>query len=55
MMNTIFLYLDPGSGSMLVQALIAGFLTIGVFFNQIKYTILGFFGKKRSDEEDINE
>ncbi|WP_198175238.1 hypothetical protein [Spirosoma telluris] len=53
MMASILLYLDPGSGSMLVQALIASFLTIGVFFNQIKYAVLGLFGKKRPEEEEV--
>lgn len=38
------LYLDPGSGSYLVQALVAGALGIVFFFKNIITYIRGFFG-----------
>jgi hypothetical protein len=41
------LYLDPGSGSLLLQAVIAGFLGIGIFFKNLKIYILHLFGKNR--------
>ena len=39
------LYLDPGSGSYLVQALVAGALGIVFFFKNIVIYIRGFFGQ----------
>ena len=38
------LYLDPGSGSYLVQALVAGALGVVFFFKNIVLYIRGFFG-----------
>ena len=34
------LYIDPGTGSLLFQALLSGFLTIVVFFKRIKAFIM---------------
>lgn len=47
------LYLDPGSGSMLLQALIAGFVGVSIFFKNIKTYVLSFFikGHKEIDTE----
>jgi hypothetical protein len=39
------LYLDPGSGSYLVQALIAAVLGIGFFFKNIVLYIKTFFAR----------
>ena len=50
-MNSLLLYLDPGSGSVIVQALIAAFLGAGVFFKSIKLWASQFFGNKTKDEE----
>ncbi|HUQ96780.1 MAG TPA: hypothetical protein VM010_03875 [Chitinophagaceae bacterium] len=50
-MQLYLLYLDPGSGSYLVQALIAAVLGIGFFFKNIRLVIKDFFTrhfKKRS-------
>lgn len=48
------LYLDPGSGSYLVQALVAGALGIVFFFRNIVTYIRGFWGfligKKKAAE-----
>jgi hypothetical protein len=42
-MQTIFLYLDPGTGSMLVQAAIAGVLAFTMFIKNIKFQLAAFF------------
>lgn len=41
-----FLYIDPGSGSMLIQMLIGAAVAIGVFFKKIKIAFLQLFKKK---------
>ena len=35
MTSLILLYIDPGSGSLLFQALVSGFLTVVIFFKRI--------------------
>jgi hypothetical protein len=45
-MQSFFLYIDPGSGSMLIQMLIGVAVAVGIFFRRIKYFILQFFSKK---------
>jgi hypothetical protein len=37
------LYIDPGSGSLLLQALIAGAISILLFFKNIKMVVVSFF------------
>jgi hypothetical protein len=54
-MNTIFLYLDPGSGSLIVQALIAGVVGIVAFFKTIKQKIQYLFYKSKDSNEDSDE
>lgn len=41
------LYIDPGSGSFLVQAIIAGALGIAFFFKNIWAYIRSFFSRPR--------
>lgn len=43
------LYLDPGSGSLLIQLLLAGILGVGVFAKIFWRKITAFFGGKKSD------
>jgi len=38
------LYVDPGSGSMVLQLLLGGVSGVYVFFRLFKQKILGFFG-----------
>ena len=38
-------YLDPGTGSMLLQVLIAGVLTASVAFRGFFYSVFSFFGR----------
>lgn len=49
-------YLDPGTGSMILQILVASFVAVGVFFNHIKDKIFSIFVKgKNSERENTNE
>jgi hypothetical protein len=45
------LYLDPGSGSLLFQALLSGLLTVLVFFKRIVAYIKFRFGKTEETSE----
>jgi hypothetical protein len=47
-------YIDPGSGSMLIQAIMAAGLGGLMFFKQIKLAILSFFAKKPSKNLENN-
>lgn len=53
------LYIDPGTGSLLFQAILSGFLTIVVFFKRIKaFIMLKFMSKEDKNmhkEEKTNE
>lgn len=51
-MIAILLYLDPGSGSFLLQAVIGGVLAVGVFFKSIRYRLMAMFGKPKKDEDN---
>ena len=42
--SLIAFYVDPGSGSMVLQLLLGGVSGIYVFFRLFKQKILGFFG-----------
>ena len=44
LLSLIALYVDPGSGSMVLQLLLGGVSGIYVFFRLFKQKILGFFG-----------
>jgi len=45
------LYIDPGSGSLLFQALLSGLLTVVVFFKRIVAYIKFRFGKAEDNSE----
>lgn len=53
-MTSFLLYIDPGSGSYLVQVLVAAALSVVFFFKNIKLHILTFFswifGKKKKKD-----
>ena len=51
-MSQFLLYIDPGSGSLLFQALLSGLLTALVFFKRIVAYFKYKFGKKKTDEID---
>ncbi len=39
----VFAYLDPGTGAMIVHAVIAMFIGAGIFFNHMKFKILEIY------------
>ena len=51
-MSQFLLYIDPGSGSLLFQALLSGLLTVLVFFKRIVAYLKYKFGKKKTEEID---
>jgi hypothetical protein len=51
-----FAYLDPGTGSMLLQVILGGIAAVGVALKLFWYRIIAFFGIKKSpaaDDDDI--
>lgn len=46
MSQEAFAYLDPGTGSMVLQGIIAGIAVVGLTVKTYWYKIRGFFGKK---------
>ena len=50
-----FAYLDPGSGSFLIQLLIAALLGVGVAMRASWGKIKGFFGFKSEVDEDAED
>ena len=46
-------YLDPGSGSMLVQLILGAVLGAGVFIRVFWKNIKSFFTKGKSDSEEL--
>ena len=49
-------YIDPGTGSMLLQALAAGFVAVLVFWKRIYAGIAAFFSKnKTGDTENMKD
>ena len=48
-------YLDPGSGSLIIQALIAGLLGLLVALRVFRDTILSFLGIRRSPPKDEDD
>lgn len=51
-MTIILLYIDPGSGSLIFQALLSGFLTFLVFYKSAITYVKSIFSKKEIKEED---
>ena len=41
----ILLYIDPGAGSLLIQVIVAGALSVLIFFKNLKLVLSNFFGK----------
>ena len=54
-MQFFFLYLDPGSGSYLIQVIIAAVLGAGFFFRNSWTKIKSFFKKPEQKKEPENE
>jgi len=51
-MSDFFLYVDPGSGSYIVQMIIAGVLGFLFYFKNIWYKVRSFFSKKKYDPKE---
>jgi hypothetical protein len=52
MTSLTLLYIDPGSGSLLFQALVSGFLTVVIFFKRIVSYIKYLFLKRKTKKEE---
>lgn len=48
-------YLDPGSGSILIQLLLAAILGLGVMFRSQLAKIKNLFGGKTNTDEDLDD
>jgi hypothetical protein len=48
-----YAYIDPGTGSALIQGLIAAFAAIAVTLKLYWHRILGFLGRKKSDDDSL--
>lgn len=49
--NTFFLYVDPGSGSYLIQIIIAAVLGAAFYIKAFWYQIRSFFTRKKHPKE----
>jgi hypothetical protein len=49
--NYLLLYIDPGSGSLLLQFIIGIALGISIFFKTIMYKLRSMFGHKKDEPE----
>lgn len=49
-MNALLLYIDPGTGSLLLQFLIGIALGVSMFFKTIRYKLRSLFGRKKEAE-----
>jgi len=55
-MHFFFLYIDPGSGSYILQMIIAAVLGVSFFFKNFWLSVKAFFtGKKKAKQEDKEE
>ncbi|MBS1948695.1 MAG: hypothetical protein JST47_13105 [Bacteroidetes bacterium] len=54
-MHEMLLYIDPGSGSYLVQMIIAGVLAGLFYFKNLWLKVKSFFTKGKKDEAAENE
>lgn len=47
----LFAYLDPGTGSIIVQSIIAGAVGVGVLIKAYWHKLVLFFGKGKKDDK----
>ena len=52
-MDTLFAYINPFTGSLILQFLVLALLTGGVFFYNIKVFVLGLFGHKTGAKAEM--
>jgi hypothetical protein len=48
-----YAYIDPGTGSALIQGLVAAVAAIGVTLKLYWHRIIGFLGLKKNDEDAL--
>ena len=53
-MTTLFAYIDMSTGSLLLQLLAMSFMSVFIFFQQVKAFILGLFGINRSAKSSLD-
>jgi len=53
-MHSFLLYIDPGSGSYLVQVIAAAVLGVAFFFKNIKLYIRSFFTRSSKKQKDTS-
>lgn len=51
----LILYIDPGVGSLIFQALLSGILTMVVFYKRIIAMVKDRFGKKQNNQDVPND
>lgn len=54
-MTAVGLYIDPGSGSYLVQAIIAGILGALFYFKNLWRGFVSFFSRNKKDKLPVNK
>ena len=50
--QNVYAYIDPGTGSIILQAIIAAIATGMVFFNNLKQKIKNFFKSKKNEKNE---
>ena len=51
--NSAYAYIDPGTGTIILQALIGGIVAAGAAISLYWRKLKSFFSKKKKDEKDI--
>lgn len=54
-MHFFFLYIDPGSGSYILQLIIAAVLGISFFFKNFWMQVKAFFTRTKPEKEEEND
>lgn len=49
------MYFDPGTGSLIIQVIVAGLAVLAGYFGIIKGRFLGFFKKGKKNDDAIND
>ncbi len=51
-LNKVLLYIDPGTGSIILQAIVAGVAGVFLFMKYGWHRLLRFFGIRKGDKKD---
>jgi hypothetical protein len=54
-MRLLFAYIDPGAGSLVIQAIIAGVVSIPFFFRNAIRSTIGRFRHKPASDDAVSE